>query len=141
VRVEDSEGHAVAGAAVNFILPARGAGGAFANGELSLTTTTGPDGNAVARGLRPNRLAGPFQIRATASIRGETASAVINQTNVAPAQGGGNGKKIGILAAVIGGAAIGGIVAATHGGGKSASSTTTATGTVVTAGSPTFGPP
>ncbi len=144
VRIENSAGAPVFGAAVNFILPARGAGGSF-NGEMSLTVVTGTDGIAAGRGLRPNKIAGRFQIRVTASLRGETASATISQTNVAPVAGGPDGKKIGILA-LIGGAAIGAVVAATRGGGTSQSGTATgisagSEGTTASPGTPSFGPP
>lgn len=144
VRVEDEEGRAVAGAAVNFILPAQGAGGYFDGREASLTVTSGAGGIAVARGLKPNNVAGPFTIRATASSGGRTASATIHQTNVAPVVTRGNGKKIALLA-IIGGAAVGGVVAATRGGSGAApggnAAVSGSSGTTVQSGTPVFGPP
>ena len=147
VRVEDATGEPVRGAAVNFILPAHGASGSF-GGELSLTVTTGPDGLAAGRGLKPNRVAGPFEIRVSGSLRGETAGAAIHQVNVEPATAGGNGKKIALVA-LIGGAAIGGVLAATL-GGKSTAAASAAPGiaaapapggTTIVPGTPGFGPP
>lgn len=146
VRVEDDEDVPVVGAAVNFILPAQGAGGYFGGREASLTVTTGAGGIAAGRGLKPNSVAGPFTIRVTASWEGETATAVIHQTNVAPAATGGNAKKIALLA-VIGGAAIGGLVAATRGsggqgpGGNAAAAGGASGGTTVRPGTPVFVPP
>ncbi len=146
VRIENDDKQPVRGAVVNFILPAQGAGGTF-GGEMSYTATTGADGRVVGRGLRPNKVPGAFEIRVTASARGESASAIIHQTNVAPtATGGSAGKKIALLA-IIGGAAVGGILAATLGG--SSGSTPAATpggtpsggGTTVIPGPPVFGPP
>jgi hypothetical protein len=147
VRVEDATGEPVRGAAVNFILPAHGASGSF-GGELSLTVTTGPDGLAAGRGLKPNRVAGPFEIRVSGSLHGETAGVAIHQVNVEPAAAGGNGKKFA-LAALIGGAAIGGVLAATHGGKSTAAASAvpgnaaapTPGGAIIVPGTPGFGPP
>ena len=55
VQVEDENHKPVAGAAVVFLLPNQGAGGAFANGAHSLTVTTNAEGRAVAHGFRPNQ--------------------------------------------------------------------------------------
>lgn len=144
VRVEDEEGRPVAGAAVNFILPAQGAGGYFGAREASLTVTTGAAGTAVGRGLKPNNVAGPFTIRATASSGGRTATATIHQTNVAPLVTRGNGRKIALLA-IIGGAAVGGLVAATRGSGGASpggnAAVSGSSGTTVQSGTPVFGPP
>lgn len=140
VRVVDDEDVPVPGAVVNFILPAQGAGGYFMDREASLTVTTGADGLATGRGLKPNGTAGPFVIRVTASWRGETATANIHQTNVAPAARG-NGKKIALIA-LIGGAAVAGLVAATRGSdGPAANSAASAGRTTVQSGTPVFGPP
>src|SRR5512133_2396804 len=70
VQVLDEAERPVAGAAVTFLLPASGAGATFADGSLSQTTTSDARGMAAARGMKPNRLAGQFRIRATASLRG-----------------------------------------------------------------------
>jgi hypothetical protein len=145
VRVQDREGRPVPGAVVNFILPAQGPGGAFAGGELSFTAVAGEDGKVAGRGLRPNRTAGPFQIRVTASAAGETAVASINQTNVAPPAGAAGNSRRYMWLALIGGAAVGGTVAATRGGGSAPAPGSPGGGvpggTTVAPGSPTFGPP
>ncbi|MBI3680379.1 MAG: hypothetical protein HY235_08275 [Acidobacteria bacterium] len=151
VQVEDENRKPVAGASVVFLLPNQGASGVFTDGSRMLTVVTDDTGRAAMRGFQPNNVAGKMQIRVTASTRGVTSSAVINQSNVlgAAAAGGaaagGSGKLIAILA-VIGGAAAGGVVAATR-GGKTPTSPTTPTGppppapTVITPGSPSVGPP
>lgn len=141
VRVEDREGRPVAGAVVHFILPVQGPGGVFADGEMSLTATTGADGVVTARGLRPNRSAGPFEIRVTASAKGETATAAIRQINVASAETGRSSSRKYLWLALIGGAAVGGVVAATRGGGAAQSAAASPGGTTVSPGVPTFGPP
>ena len=140
VRVEDAEGRPVAGAVVNFILPAHGPGGVFAGGEMSLTATAGDDGMVTARGLRPNRTPGAFEIRVTASAGGETVTAAVRQVNVTSAESGGPPSRRYLWLAVIGGAALGGVVAATRGGspGQTAAAPP---GTTVTPGIPSFGPP
>lgn len=94
VRVEDENHKPVAGAAVIFFLPNQGPGGTFTNGTSSLTTTTDARGRATARGIQYNQQAGPMQIRVAASYAGQTASAVINESNVvgAVSSGGGGGR-------------------------------------------------
>jgi hypothetical protein len=145
VQVEDENHKPVAGAAVIFLLPSRGAGGTFADGSHSLTVITDQQGRAVAHGLTPNATKGSYQIHVTASINGATANAAINQSNAvaagagtAAAAGGISGKIIAILA-VAAAAAAGGAYAATHTGGSS--NTTPAPGTTITPGAGTVGPP
>src|ERR1700686_4522274 len=82
VQVEDENHKPVAGAAIIFFLPNDGPGGTFANGSSTFTTTSNSQGQAVARGIRFNNQAGSMQVRVTASFGGQTASAIINQTNV-----------------------------------------------------------
>src|SRR5512141_235163 len=82
VQVEDENHKPVAGAAIIFFLPNQGPGGTFANGSTTLTTTSNAQGQAVARGIRFNNQAGSMQIRVAASFAGQTASAIITQTNV-----------------------------------------------------------
>src|ERR1039458_1962708 len=82
VQVEDENHKPVAGAAVVFLLPNDGASGAFSGGARTLTTVTDSKGQAVARGLRPNHIAGRYQIRVQASYQGRTAQAQINQSNI-----------------------------------------------------------
>lgn len=144
VRVERG-GSPVAGAVVHFILPARGPGGSFANGEMSYTATTGEDGIVKARGLRPNRTAGAFEIRVTASHGGETASAIVRQINVASAEDRGGRSRKYLWLGVIGGAALGGALAAVLGGSEAPASPrpgiVPAGGTTVSPGTPNLGPP
>ena len=151
VRLEDDNHRPVVGAAVNFFLPNQGPGGTFMNGTSSLTTTTDSRGRAYAGGIQFNQQAGPMQVRVAASYAGQTASAVINQTNTVgpvvtggPAKSGGGGgmsttAKVLIIVAIAGGAAAGAILA-TRGGSSSPPVAVTPTVTI-TAGPPTVGAP
>lgn len=143
VQVEDENHKPVAGAAVLFLLPSRGAGGEFPGGSHSLSVVTDAQGRAVAHGLTPNTVKGSYQIHVTATANGSTASGVINQSNAvigtagAAAAGGISGKLIAIL--VVGAAAVaGGAYWATHSGGSGA---TTTPGTTIAAGTGAVGPP
>ena len=146
VQVEDENHKPIAGAAVIFFLPNQGPGGTFPNGSTTLTTTTNSEGQAVARGVRYNQQAGPMQLRVTASFAGQTATLIVNQTNVIGAGAGGGSSSAGmsagtkwlIIAAVAGGAAAAGIIAGTRGGGPNPTPTPTVT---VTPGTPTVGAP
>jgi hypothetical protein len=140
VRVVDQDGHPISNAAVTFVLPGKGAGGTFANGQTSLTVLSDVDGRAVGHGLRPNGSAGQFEIRVTTSFQGQAATANILQTNAEPAHGGGSSKTI-LIVALIGGAAAAGAAFALK--GKSAPNSTTPTnpGAVISPGNPVFGPP
>lgn len=142
VQVEDENRKPVAGAVVTFLLPNQGAGAAFPNGAQSLTITTDAQGRAVARGLKPNNVNGQYQIRVTASFQGQTASAVVSQTNAvtaaASAGGGLSAKWIAILAVAGGAVAAGAAIAATRGGGNG---NTGGSPTVIVPGSPTVGGP
>jgi hypothetical protein len=83
VRVIDSNQLPVGGVIVAFtVLSSHGAGGTFAGGAPSTAVLTGSDGLAAVRGFRPNRLAGRFEIRVSASYRGQTARATITQFNM-----------------------------------------------------------
>ena len=150
VQVEDENHKPVAGAAVLFLLPDRGAGGTFSDGSHSLSVTTNAQGRATARGIHLNNTQGQFSIQVTASFQGLTATTTITQTiavgAAAGAAGGGaaagaaiSAKVIVIIvvaaAAVAGGAAY----AATHSGGGSAA--TAANTTTITPGTGTVGPP
>lgn len=135
IQVEDENHRPIAGAAVVFFLPNQGPGGVFANGTKTLTLTTDAQGRATAAGIQRNNISGQMQIRVTASYAGQTASAVITQTNIA---GGGPGlsKTAKVLIGVgLAGGAIAGAVAATRGGGSSSSTTTPPI--TITAGTPT----
>lgn len=135
IEIRDRTGALVAGATVTFQLPASGAGGAFPETGGSLVTHTDEHGQAVARGLRPNAVPGPFEIRVTASYQGQSVSSIINQTNATPVETKST-KKYWIIG-LVAGAGAAGALAATHG---SKSATSTAQPGIV-AGSPTFGPP
>jgi len=127
---------------VVFLLPKSGASGLFPNGTTMLTVTTDAKGQAIAAGLRPNSLAGQFQIRVTANYQGMTGATSVNQSNAgAAAAAGVSGKTIAILAAV-GAAAAGGVIAATGGNGGNGPPPPPPSRTVsITAGTPSVGSP
>jgi len=144
VQVEDENRKPVAGAMVLFTLPDSGAGGVFPNGSKSLITYTDPKGQAKANGLKPNSIAGAYQITVNVTSQGLKASAVIGQTNVltaAAVAGGISGKLLAIIA-IAGGAAAAGAIAATSGGGNSPAAQPAPVPTAtVTAGTPSVGGP
>jgi hypothetical protein len=82
VQVEDETGKPIQGASVVFALPSQGPGGTFENSTATLLVTTDAHGRAVARGIRLNKLTGPFTIHVTASSKGLTANATISQTTI-----------------------------------------------------------
>jgi len=136
VQVQDENHKPVAGAAVVFLLPDHGASGVFYNGSRSLTVMTDAQGKAVARGLRPNNVAGQMEMRVSANFQGLTKSVTITQTNAvgAAAAGGAiSGKLLALILVGAAGVAAGVAVAVNRGGG-----TPTA---VVTPGTPTVGAP
>ena len=141
VRVMDESERPVPNATVNFLLPDSGPSGYFLESRTHLTITTDPDGRAVARGLRPNNVAGRFQIRVSASAQGRTGTAMISQVNVAPAAAKKKSKTKYVIAALAAGGAVGAVMAAKGGGGSGGSTPVTPTGTTITPGSPVFGPP
>ncbi|MEK7403794.1 MAG: hypothetical protein AAB225_01675 [Acidobacteriota bacterium] len=145
VRVEDENSRPLAKAAVIFLLPEHGAGGTFLDRANSLTVSTDEKGVAVGRGLRPNNVAGEFQIRVVASFQGQTASVAITQTNAPGAKRGGGGKAVAIVALIAGAGA--GAAFAARGSAKSPPAGPTPTpptpspGTTFAPGTPIFGPP
>lgn len=149
VRVETTAGTPIAGAAVTFLTPTNGPGAVFINNSPTTTVITDSEGRAIGRGLRPNKVAGQFEIRVNASHEGSTATARIIQTNAEPVGiSRGSSKTIAILAIVGGAVAGGAALAARGGGGRSASGAppvATApgpvTGTVIRPGTPSFGAP
>lgn len=153
VQVEDENHKPVAGAAVLFALPDEGASATFPNGSHTVTVMTDSQGRAVAHGLRPNGVQGKYQIHVTASHDGQTANAVITQSNVLVAAGaaggavaaaGISGKLIAVIVVVAAAAAAGGAVYATHSGGGNNSSAAIAAGTslvTISPGAGTVGPP
>lgn len=144
VRVMDAEFRPVPGASVTFLTTELGASATFPSGH-SLTTVSDEKGEAVGRGLRPNNVAGPFQIRVTAAWGGQTATAVINQTNAAPVAVRKASSKKALIALIVGGgAAAGAAVAFTSRKSASASSAAmlpAAVPTTITAGTGSFGRP
>jgi cell division protein FtsN len=117
VQVVDENNRPVAGAAVLFALPDRGASGTFANGARSVTMMTDAQGKATAVGFTPNAVEGDVPIQVTASYQGQTTSAVILQSNVVAAGAGISAATIGIIGAVAAGAAVAAALAL--GGGDS----------------------
>src|SRR5262245_13376269 len=144
VQVEDENRKPVAGAMVLFTLPDSGPGGVFPNGSKTLVTYTDPKGQAKAKGLKPNSIAGSYQIAINVTSQGMKASAVIGQTNAmaaAAATAGGISAKLIAIIAIAGGAAAAGIVAATSGGGNSPAPPTPVPTATLTAGTPAVGGP
>ena len=140
VRLVSAEGKPIGGATVTFLLPSTGASASFGESGLSLTVTTGEDGTAAGRGLRPNGIAGQFRIRVIASWKGSPASATLTETNAEPTAHAARSKKIAI-AALIAGAAIGGVAAAAAQKSGSNSSSTGSTPGSISSGTPVIGPP
>jgi len=146
VQVVDEGGSPVKDVSVTFLLPDVGPSGAFGSGGRTLTLLTDQKGRAAGRGLVPDQATGKFEIRVVASYQGQTAKAVITQTNAQPAEAarGGSSKKF-LLIALIGGAVAGGAFAAMgHGGGSSTAPAVAATSSpsvVIVPGAPVFQPP
>jgi hypothetical protein len=149
VQVEDENHKPVAGAAVLFALPEHGAGGTFASGGHTLSVVTNAQGRASAKGIHLNSTQGQFQIQVTANFQGMTATTTISQSiavGAATAGAGGaaatgaliSAKVIVIIAVAAAAAAAGGAIYATHSGGGSSSANT---GTTITPGTGTVGPP
>lgn len=90
VQVEDENHKPVAGAAVVFLLPNSGPGGTFAGGAQSFSTMTDAAGRAAAQGLRPNNIAGSYNIHVTVHYQGSTAETSIHQQNVSAGQSSAN---------------------------------------------------
>ena len=137
VQVEDENHKPVAGAVVLFLLPDSGPGGTFLDGTSMYRTTTDVEGKAVGTGLKPNNVAGKYQIRVRVKNGDAEAEAVIAQTNfmgavvsTAPVAHAFAAKWVIVGLAAAGGVAAG--VIATHGGNH---------GTTITAGTPTVGAP
>jgi hypothetical protein len=81
VRVEETYGAPGKEVRVTFTAPKAGPSGYFHNGERSVTTVTDSDGYAVARGFRPNHIAGQYDIQLRAAVPGGVITAVMPQTN------------------------------------------------------------
>jgi hypothetical protein len=134
VQVVDENDRPVAGAAITFALPDRGASGVFANGARSMTILTNEQGMATATGLTPNTVAGDLPIQVSASYQGQTTSAVITQTNIVGAGAGMSAATIGIIGAVVAGAAVGAVVALGGGDNTPAAARPSGTASVRTGG-------
>jgi hypothetical protein len=100
IKVTDARGEPILRATVTFALPVSGPSAAFPDGGQSETVQTDDHGIATARGLRPNAIAGRFQVRARASLLGSTAEANVVQTSAEPLIHTGLTKLIVILIAV-----------------------------------------
>jgi hypothetical protein len=143
VQVEDQRQQPIPGASVAFTLPSQGPSGSFVNNEKTLVVTTDGEGKAVARGLKPNNVAGKFEVRVTASFQGQSANAVITQFNMAVQnpKSTGNAKWIAILA-IVGAAGAGGAIAATRGSKSATPAQSVTSGPIgITAGTGTVGAP
>jgi uncharacterized membrane protein len=149
VEVQDENHKPVAGAAVVFLLPGDGPGGAFESGAKSATLPTDSAGRTTMPRLQPNQATGNFRINVNASYRGRTTSATISQSNVAgaaassaaAAHAGISAKTIGIIVAV---AAAGAVAAAVGLKGKSnplPPTPASPTGTITAGSGATLGPP
>lgn len=145
IEVRDAVGKPVAESSVTFTLPAVGPSASFPDGSRSLLILTDTAGRAVARGLRPNTVVGPYEIRVSAVSGADRATTVINQTNAAPASTeSASGKKWAVILGIVGAAAAGGVIAAS--GGRGSTRTATASDPAagsgsITPGTPGFGPP
>jgi hypothetical protein len=82
IRVEEKYGVPGKGIPVTFTLPDSGPSGSFNKKRArSVTVNTDNDGYAVVHGYRPNKIAGQYNIRVSASTPGGPISASIPQTN------------------------------------------------------------
>lgn len=106
VKIEDSSGHALAGAHVRFQTPDSGPSGTF-KGALTYAAVTGRDGTAAAAGFAPNGEPGEYAVRVVAEYDGQTVEKQVQQNNVAaPAAAPAHHHKL-LLKIAIGAAAVG----------------------------------
>lgn len=144
VQVEDENRKPVAGALVTFLAPDNGASTAFANGERSITLTADDSGRVRLNNLKPNQVAGQYQIRIVATANGQRGTAIITRTNMLPAAATAGGISAKLLTIILAGAAagvVGGVVAANRGSSPSPTVPSAPQPVVVTPGTPTVGPP
>jgi hypothetical protein len=143
VQVEDENHRPVAGAAVLFLLPNDGPGGAFAGGAKSATIVTDNAGRANMPRLQPNQNPGAYTVRATASYRGLVANATIQQSSIAGAAGLSTASIIGIVAGVAAAGGVAAVVASRKSSTSPAPPTVTPVpaATVAAGSGVTFGPP
>jgi hypothetical protein len=138
VELRDDQNKPVAGASVTFQAPFTGPGATFGS-ERALLTQTDSEGRATGRGLVPNGVTGPFEIRVTAAFNSQVVSASIRQINASPAESRSNRKVLWIGLAA--GAAAGGVLAATHGHSSPTGALSVPSTSTLSAGTSTFGPP
>jgi hypothetical protein len=123
-------------------MPSQGPSGTFVTGARTLNVNSDRNGRAAASGIIPNNQTGQYEIHASASYQGQTATAEISQTNIsgvsASSTGGGISKKGLIILAAIAGGVVGGVIAARGGGSSSSSGTPSIT---ITPGTPSVGGP
>jgi hypothetical protein len=148
VEVQDENHKPIAGAAVVFLLPGDGAGGAFAGGAKSVTMVTDSAGRATMPTMQPNQVQGKFQIRVNASSGGRQASTTISQSNGVGAAAGGaaagiSAKTIGIIVGVAAAVGVGLAVGLTRNGNNPPQppGVTTPTGTISLGSGASLGPP
>jgi hypothetical protein len=164
VEVRDKERRPVPGLYVTFVAPASGPHVTFARGSSTYSTVTDTNGRATVPTMTPVGQ-GEFKITISATFQGQTATAVITQTNyltvaAASAAAGGaetpgatatgaattasHGIPKALIAVIIVGVAAGaGAAVALGKGGSSNTSPTPSspTGTIGGTGSSTIGPP
>ncbi|MCC6536180.1 MAG: hypothetical protein IT162_01435 [Bryobacterales bacterium] len=161
VRVVDRRGQPVEGAFVTFRLPDAGPGARFAGGRI-FTVTADVHGEAQAPAMQPVPQLGSWDVRVTATHKGEFARLSIAQINAAPvdavvAPSGGGPASVGrprrmlLVAAVLAGGAAaaslglvgrGSSAGAARSGGVSVPPVTApAPGLSITAGSTSFSAP
>jgi hypothetical protein len=144
VQVEDENHKPVAGAAVAFLLPADGPGGAFTGGAKSASIVTNNAGRAAMPHFEINANPGTYSIGVYASHAGIASSAAISQSSIAGAATAIS--TAGIIGIVAGVAAAGGVALAVVSKGKGnpsnpAQPPTPPAGSVSTGGGTVFGPP
>lgn len=126
VQVTDENDRPVGGALVTFALPQNGPGAVFSNGSTSLTVTADSNGIAQASGMSLNSTKGEFIINVSASHEGQTATAMIGQSNVG---GGLSTASIGLIAGAIAAGAVVAILVSQggddNGGGSAGGGVTT----------------
>lgn len=148
VEVRDENDLPVEGAEVVFELPATGPGGTFPNQKRTFSGRTNVQGQVRAPYLM-NAEAGPFQIKATATIGARTGQTVIGQTHSMQTREEMSVKKKRWYKdwrvwAIAGGAATAGIILGTRGGGSSGGTTPTTPvppTITITPGGPSIGGP
>jgi hypothetical protein len=106
VKVEDTSGHALAGAKVSFETPDSGPSATF-KGARTYAGITGRDGLVRAQGFTPNSEPGQFMVHVVAEYDGQTADKQLPQNNVAPPPQAKSGHRKLVLKIAIGMAAVG----------------------------------